>query len=156
MARFRTRPTHKDDGLLTVARRLYNELELQLRRPGQRDGMLATLGPRPAEQVIVVLATGSGKTLIVMVGAALEGVATTILILPTVALRSNMLVRLGKVELKHHVRSPGSSRSALLAIISAEAACTESFLEYANRLADRQRLGRIERDYVCWIAFHRA
>ncbi|KAL6359113.1 hypothetical protein LRP88_09313 [Fusarium phalaenopsidis] len=105
--------------------------------------MLATLGPRPAEQVIVVLATGSGKTLIVMVGAALEGAATTILILPTVALRGNMLVRLGKVELKHHVWSPGSSKSAPLVIMSAEAACTESFLEYANRLADRQRLDRI-------------
>jgi superfamily II DNA helicase RecQ len=78
-----------------------------------------------------------------MVGAALEGAATTILILPTVALRGNMLVRLGKVELKHYVWSPGSSKSAPLVIMSAEAACTESFLEYANRLADRQRLDRI-------------
>ncbi|KAH7010987.1 hypothetical protein EDB80DRAFT_875650 [Ilyonectria destructans] len=86
-ARFRTRPAAREDGLAAVARGLYNDPELQLRRPCQRDGMLATLGPRLAEQVIVVLATGSGKTLIVMVGAALEGAATTILILPTVALR---------------------------------------------------------------------
>ncbi|KAJ3453735.1 hypothetical protein MRS44_018367 [Fusarium solani] len=136
-ARFRTRPAQKEDGLLKVARRLYNDPGLQLRRPGQRDGMLATLGPRPAEQVIVILATGSGKTLIVIVSAALEGAATTILILPTVALRGNMLVRLGKVALKHYVWSPGSSKSAPLVIMSAEAACTESFLEYANRLADR-------------------
>ncbi|KAJ3464901.1 hypothetical protein MRS44_009687 [Fusarium solani] len=142
-ARFRTRPAQKEDGLLKVARRLYNDPGLQLRRPGQRDGMLATLGPRPAEQVIIILATGSGKTLIVMVSATLEGAATTILILPTVALRGNMLVRLGKVALKHYVWSPGSSKSAPLVIMSAEAACTESFLEYANRLADRQRLDRI-------------
>ncbi|KAI8676079.1 hypothetical protein NCS56_00494800 [Fusarium sp. Ph1] len=91
-ARFRTRPAQKEDGLLKVARRLYNDPGLQLRRPGQRDGMLATLGPRPAEQVIVVLATGSGKTLIVMVGAALEGAATTILILPT-TVRSREVIR---------------------------------------------------------------
>lgn len=71
--------------------------------------MLATMGPQPAEQVIVFVATGSGKTLIVMVSAALEGAATTMLILPTVDLRGNMLGRLGKIELKHHAWSPGST-----------------------------------------------
>ncbi|KAL5611020.1 hypothetical protein FOBRF1_007137 [Fusarium oxysporum] len=108
-----------------------------------RDAMLATMGPRAPEQVIVVLATGSGKTLVFMVGATLAGAETTILILPTVALRGNMLGRLDKVALKHHVGRPGSKKSAPIVVVSAEAACTEAFLEYANRLSDRQCLDRI-------------
>ncbi|KAK2666817.1 Helicase, C-terminal [Fusarium oxysporum f. sp. vasinfectum] len=122
--RFRARPAAKEDGIIAAARRLHNDPELQLRRPGQRDAMLATMGPRAPEQVIVVLATGSGKTLVFMVGATLAGAETTILILPTVALR-------------------GSKKSAPIVVVSAEAACTEAFLEYANRLSDRQCLDRI-------------
>ncbi|KAF4335798.1 tlh3 [Fusarium beomiforme] len=141
--RFRARPAAKEDGIIAAARRLHNDPELQLRRPGQRDAMLATMGPRAPEQVIVVLATGSGKTLVFMVGATLAGAETTILILPTVALRGNMLERLGKVALKHHIWRPGSKKSAPIVVVSAEAACTEEFLEYANRLSDRQCLDRI-------------
>jgi superfamily II DNA or RNA helicase len=141
--RFRTRPVAREADLIRVARGLYDDPELQLRRPGQRDAMLATLGPKPAEQVIVVLATGSGKTLVFMVAAALEGAATTILILPTVALCGNMIERLDGVKLNYHIWSPGSTKSAPLVITSAETACTNGFLEYANRLIDRQRLDRI-------------
>ncbi|WKT53608.1 Helicase superfamily 1/2, ATP-binding domain [Fusarium oxysporum f. sp. vasinfectum] len=140
---FHTRPVTREDGITSVARRLYNNPDLQLRRPGQRDALLATVGLHAPEQVVVVLATGSGKTLIFMVGAALEGSATTILILPTVALSGNMLGRLDKVALKHYIWHPGSRRSAPIVIVSAEAACTESFLEYANQLCSRQQLDRI-------------
>ncbi|TVY74226.1 hypothetical protein Focb16_v005477 [Fusarium oxysporum f. sp. cubense] len=130
--RFRAGLAAKEDGITAAACRLHSDPELQLRRPGQRDAMLATMGPRAPEQVIVVLATGSGKTLVFMVGATLEGAETTILVLPTVALRGNMLERLDKVALKHHVWRPGSKKSAPIVVISAKAACTEAFLEYAN------------------------
>lgn len=124
-ARFRGRGEHTEGELVAAARRLYHDPKLQLRVPGQRRAMLATLGPRPSEQVVVVLATGSGKTLIVMVAAALnvDGKAT-ILILPTVALRGDMLVRLAKVEIRPHIWAPGSRKSAPLVIVSAEAAYT--------------------------------
>ncbi|KAG8673877.1 hypothetical protein FPOAC1_007196 [Fusarium poae] len=111
--RFRARPAAKEYGIIAAARRLHNDPELQLRRPGQRDAMLATMGPRAPEQVIVVLATGSGKTLVFMVGATLAGAETTILILPTVALR-------------------GSKKSAPIVVVSAEAACTEAFLDMSQ------------------------
>ncbi|KAL7939991.1 P-loop containing nucleoside triphosphate hydrolase protein [Trichoderma barbatum] len=126
---------HPESELLAMARELYNNADLQFRQPGQRNGVMAVLGLRPAEQVVVVLATGSGKTLVFMVGAALEDARTTIVILPTVALRGDMLRRL-----------PGSkttNRASRLVIVSAEAACTESFLTYARRLADQQQLDRI-------------
>jgi hypothetical protein len=60
------------------------------------------------------------------------GARITILILPTVALRGNMIECLDKAVLKYYVWYPGSIRSAPIVLILAEAACIESFLEYAN------------------------
>ncbi len=139
----RTRPLLREKELERAARDLHNDPTLRLRRPGQRDAMMATMGPGAAEQVVVVLSTGSGKTLIVMVGAALEGAGTTILVLPTVALRSNMLERLTNVGLKWIVWSPGETRPAPLVIVPAETACKVSFLEYAHKLEKGNLLDRI-------------
>ncbi|KAJ4226463.1 hypothetical protein NW757_014255 [Fusarium falciforme] len=105
--------------------------------------MLAVLGPCPPEQVIVVLGTGSGKTLIVMVAISLAGAGTIVLILPTVALRGNIVGRLDEVGLRHYVWERESKRVAPVVIVSAEAACIDGFLDYAYRLVDRQQLDRI-------------
>ncbi|KAI6777557.1 uncharacterized protein J7T54_004107, partial [Emericellopsis cladophorae] len=142
-ARLRSRPEATEIELVAAARTLYNNPSMQLRRPGQREAILAALGPRAAEQVVVVLATGSGKTLLVMLSAMLKGAGTTILILPTVALRSNILERLREAGVKAIVWAPGESRAAPLVIVSAEAACTRGFLDYAFRLEAQQRLDRI-------------
>ena len=61
-ARFRTRPLVTERVLIEAARKLHNDPGLQLRRQAQREAMLATMGTHAADQVIVVLATGSGKT----------------------------------------------------------------------------------------------
>ncbi|PNP44463.1 hypothetical protein TGAMA5MH_03809 [Trichoderma gamsii] len=143
---YRKQVSHPEPELLAVARELYNDADLQFRQPGRRNGVMAVLGPRPAEQVVVVLATGSGKTLLFMVGAALEDARTTIVILPTVALRGDMLRRVRKVGIKHSVWLPGSKttkRASRLVVVSAEAACIDSFLTYARRLVDQQQLDRI-------------
>jgi superfamily II DNA helicase RecQ len=110
---------------------------------GQRDGLLAVMGPQPAEQAVVVLGTGSGKSFIFMVGAAAADARTTILILPAVALRADMLRRCLLAGIGPLVWSFGSGQHASLVIVSAEAACTESFLEYAHGLVRRQQLDRI-------------
>jgi superfamily II DNA helicase RecQ len=47
--------------------------------------------------VILVLRTGTSKTLVVMISAAVVDAGTTILILPTVALRGDMLGHFYKV-----------------------------------------------------------
>lgn len=65
--------------------------------------MLATMGLYVPKQVIVILVMGSGKILVFIVGAILAGAEITILILPTIALRGNMLKRLNKVTLKHYI-----------------------------------------------------
>jgi superfamily II DNA helicase RecQ len=134
---------YSEADLLAVARKLYNDPVLQFRAPGQRNGVLAIMGPQPAEQVILVLGTGAGKTLVVMISAAIAGAGTTILILPTVALRGDMIGRFHQVGIRPLVWSIGCKQSASLVIVSAEAACTQSFLEYCHQEVSKQRLERI-------------
>ncbi|PQE16365.1 telomere-associated recQ-like helicase protein [Rutstroemia sp. NJR-2017a BVV2] len=139
----RRRGAYAEADLLTVARKLYNAPHLQFRVPGQRQGVLAILGPQPAEQVVLVIGTGSGKTLVVMVGAALADAGTTILVLPMVALRGDMLRRFHQVGIRPLIWSVDCRQSAALVIVSAEAACTASFLEYCNLQVSKQTLDRI-------------
>jgi superfamily II DNA helicase RecQ len=101
------------------------------------------MGPQPAEQVVLVIGTGSSKTLVVMVGATVADARTTILVLPIVALRGDMLRRFHSVCMRPLIWSIDCKQSASLVIVSAEAACIESFLEYAHRLVSRQKLDRI-------------
>ncbi|KIS65648.1 telomere-associated recQ-like helicase usher, partial [Mycosarcoma maydis] len=137
----RERPKVTAEDLGAVARKLYCG-DLQF-RPGQRRAMLAIMGRRQAEQVVVVMPTGAGKSLLFMVGACLEGAETTILILPTVALRANMLAKLDVMNIRYHVWQPGSKKAAPIVLVSTEAAITLAFKEYANRLLQQQRLDRI-------------
>ncbi|KAH6689954.1 hypothetical protein BKA61DRAFT_684622 [Leptodontidium sp. MPI-SDFR-AT-0119] len=77
------------------------------------------MGPQPAEQVVLVIGTGSGKTIVVMISVAIADAGITILVLPMVALRASLI------------------------IVSAEAACTQGFLEYCRRQVSKQKLARI-------------
>lgn len=126
-----------------VARRLYNIPGMKLRIPGQRDGLLAMMGPHPAEQVVLVMGTGSGKTLAFMVIASVADAQTTMLVLPTVALLGDMLDRCRQVGIQPLIWSIDRRDPASLVIMSAVAACTESFLEYAHLLVSRQQLDPI-------------
>ncbi|KAL5344194.1 hypothetical protein ACLOAV_010842 [Pseudogymnoascus australis] len=117
--------------------------QMKLRVPGQRDGLLAMMGPHPAEQVLLVMGTGSGKSLVFMVGASVADARTTILVLPMVALRGDMLDRCRRVGIQPLIWSIERRDSASLVIMSAEAVCTESFLEYAHLLVNRQQLDRV-------------
>jgi superfamily II DNA helicase RecQ len=136
----RRRGAYTEADLLAVARKLYNALGLQFRVPGQRNGVLAIIGPQTAEQVVLVIGTGSGKTLVVMIGAAIADAGTTILVLPMVALRGDMLRRFHEVGIRPLIWSVDCKRSASLVIVSAEAACTQGFLKYCHVLVSKQKL----------------
>jgi hypothetical protein len=97
---FRKRGAYSEADLLSIARKLYDTPDLQFRVPGQRRGILAILGPRSAEQIVLVLGTGSGKTLVFLVGAAITGAGTTILVLPAMALRGDMIRRCHQVGIR--------------------------------------------------------
>jgi len=77
----RRRRAYSEADLLSVAQKLYNKPDLQFQVLGQRNGVLAIMGPQPAEQAVLVIGTSSSKTLVVMVGAAVADAGTTILIL---------------------------------------------------------------------------
>jgi len=142
-SQMRRRGAYAEADLLAVARKLYNTPDLQFRVPGQRNGVLAVMGPQPAEQVVLVIGTGSGKTLVVMIAAAIADAGTTILVLPMVALRGDMLRRFHEVGIRPLIWSVDCKRSASLVIVSAEAVCTQGFLEYCHVLVSKQKLDRI-------------
>jgi hypothetical protein len=142
-SQLRRKGAYSEADLLAVARRLYNARDLQFRVPGQRNGVLAIMGPQPAEQVVLVIGTGSGKTLVVMISAAAADAGTTILVLPMVALRADMLRRFREVGIRPLIWSVDCKQSASLVIVAAEAVCTERFLDYARGLVKRRRLDRI-------------
>ena len=96
----RRRGAYSKANLLAVARKLYNKLDLQFRVPGQRNGVLAIMGPQPAEQVVLVIGTGSSKTLVVIISAAIIDARTTLLVLLIVALRGDMLRRFHEVGIR--------------------------------------------------------
>lgn len=135
--------TCSEADLLTVARRICSQPKLQFRVPGQRAALLAVLGRCPAEQAVVVLGTGSGKTLIFMVGAALADAKTTILIVPLVALRNDLLSRLRRSGFQPLIWTSKIRRAAPLVVVTVESACTAQFVEYGQRLVNRQQLDRV-------------
>ena len=64
---------------------------MQLRVLGQRDGLLAVIGPHPAEQVVLVIGTSSSKSFIFIIDALVADTRTIILVLLIVILRDNIL-----------------------------------------------------------------
>jgi superfamily II DNA helicase RecQ len=62
--------------------------------------VLAIMGPQLAEQVILVIGTGSGKTLVIIIGATITDTGTAILVLLMVILRGNMLRRFHEVDIR--------------------------------------------------------
>jgi hypothetical protein len=142
-SQMRRKGAYSEADLLAVARKLYNAPDFQFRVPGQRNGVLAVMGPQPAEQVVLVIGTGSGKTMVVMIGAAIANAGITVIVLPVVALRGDMLRRFHEVGIRPLVWSVGCKQSASLVIVSAEAACTQGFLEYCHIQVSKQELARI-------------
>ncbi|KAJ8066708.1 hypothetical protein OCU04_004101 [Sclerotinia nivalis] len=92
-SRFRQRQGYSEEDLLQVAQRLYHSPTFQFRRPGQHRRVMTTFGAPFNEQIILILGTGSGKTLIPMLSASLPDAGTTIMIIPIVALRVDMIKR---------------------------------------------------------------
>lgn len=95
------------------------------------------------EQVVVIMATGEGKSLLFMLPCILPDAGVTILVLPLVSLRGDLLRRVREVGIDYLVWTPGEQRDAPLVFVTTEAACTEQFRTYVHRLAATQALGRI-------------
>ena len=92
------------------------------------------MGPHPAEQVVLVIGTGSGKSLIFIVGVSVIDTRTTILVLPMVILRGNILRYYYLIGIRPLIWSVDYKQSVSLVIILIEAVYTETFLDYTRDL----------------------
>ena len=99
-SQMRRKGAYSEANLLAVARKLYNTPDLQFRVPGQRNRVLTVMGPQPAEQVVLVIGTGSGKTMVVILRAVITNAGIIILVLLIVALRGDMLRRFYEVGIR--------------------------------------------------------
>jgi superfamily II DNA helicase RecQ len=95
------------------------------------------------EQVVAILPTGAGKSLLFMLPCTLPDARITILIVPLVALHTDMLRRVQEMKIDHLEWQLGESREAALVLVSAEAASSKDFMKYARRLVREQKLDRI-------------
>lgn len=127
--------------LLKSARKLYRDEMLQWRSAAQERAMMTVMSL--TEQVIAVLPTGGGKSLLFMLPCILPDAKVTIVILPLVSLRGDLLRRVRELGLDHMVWRPGEACDARLVFATVEAASTPTFLAYAHGLAATRSLGRI-------------
>ncbi|PWN39823.1 P-loop containing nucleoside triphosphate hydrolase protein, partial [Ceraceosorus guamensis] len=99
------------------------------------------------EQIIAVLPTGAGKSLLFMLPSTFPGAGITVVVLPFVALRINMLQRVQELGLKYAVWSAATPEvEAPLVFVMAEAAATDAFRMYLAMLDAQKRLDRIVLD----------
>jgi hypothetical protein len=127
--------------LLKGARGLYNDDKLQWKSAAQERAMTVVMSW--TEQVVVILGTSEGKSLLFMLPCVLPDAGVTILVLPLISLRGDLLRRVQELGIDHLVWAPGEERDAPLVFVTVEAASTSQFRAYAHRLAATQQLGRI-------------
>jgi len=130
--------------LLEEARQLYQDEDLQWKSAMQERAMVTVMSG--TEQVVVVLGTGEGKSILFMLPCVLPDTGITILILPLVSLRGDLLRRVRELAIDHWIWTPCETRTAPLVFVSAEAAGTKAFRAYAYKLAATGDLGRIVLD----------
>lgn len=91
MGTYRRRTAWTSKALLQQARALYKDDALRWKSAAQERAM-AVVTSR-AEQVVIVLGTGEGKSLLFMLPCVLPGAGVTVLVLPLVSLRGDLLRR---------------------------------------------------------------
>lgn len=110
-------------------------------RPGQQALLRAILQGR--KDIVAILPTGSGKSLAFMLPCKLPDAKITVLVLPLVSLRVDMVRRLRELRIDFSVWSPHSQATSRLVIVSVEAAITTGFRSYVEHLHNTQELDRI-------------
>lgn len=177
MGRKRGRPPNDDDGgiikrivpsdppvkqhwsgraLLQEARKLCRDPELQWRCAEQEQAVCAVVSK--AMEVLVVMATGMGKTLLFQLSCSLPGARTTALIVPLVALTLDLLRRCHELGIDCQDWAKNRHSRASLVIMSAEAAASEAGRAYLYELHHAGQLERIVFDechLICTASVYR-
>ena len=135
MGIYKPRKPWSAEALLGGLRKLYGDGNMTWRCPEQEQALTVIMSGR--EQVVAVLPTGSGKSLLFMLPCTLPGAQVTILIVPLVSLRGDLLRRIQALRIDHLEWTPGERREMALVIVSTEAASTKDFVKYARGLIAR-------------------
>jgi superfamily II DNA helicase RecQ len=138
---YRPRKPWSSEALLEGLKKLYGSKEAGWKSPEQEKALTTIMSW--AEQVVAILPTGAGKSLLFMLPCTLPDARTTILIVPLVSLHGDMLRRVREMKIDHLEWQPGESREAALILVSAEAVSSKDFMKYARRLIAEQKLDRI-------------
>ncbi|KAI7228335.1 hypothetical protein KC365_g8524, partial [Hortaea werneckii] len=93
--------------------------------------------------LVCILPTGAGKSLLFMLPCTLPDAGTTVLVVPLIELRGDLMRRMRKLRIEHIEWQPGERRDAPLVIVSVEAAGSKDFCKYARMLISQQKLDRI-------------
>ncbi|TVY12548.1 hypothetical protein LARI1_G009653, partial [Lachnellula arida] len=109
---YRPRKKWSSAALLKGARQLYHDEALQWKSAMQERAMMTVMSG--TEQVVVVLGTGEGKSMLFMLPCVLPDTGITILILPLVSLRGDLLRRVRELAIDHWVWTPHETRTAPL------------------------------------------
>jgi superfamily II DNA or RNA helicase len=102
--------------------------------------------------LVVVLPTGGGKSLPIMLAASLRNPGVTILVAPFTALLKDYVKRLKLSSIDHVVWDHGETRWAPLVIVSADHSVCSDFTTYAFMLGNRKLLRRVVLD-ECHLTF---
>ena len=141
MGIYRPRKPWSTEALLGGVRKLYGNKEAGWKSVEQEQALATIMSW--TEQVVAILPTGAGKSLLFMLPCTLPDAGVTILIVPLVALHGDMLRRVREMKIDHLEWQPGESREAALVLVSAEAVSSKDFMKYARRLIAEQKLDRI-------------
>ncbi|OLL23347.1 ATP-dependent DNA helicase tlh1, partial [Neolecta irregularis DAH-3] len=117
---------------------------------GQKQALMEIVSG--TSQIIVILPTAGGKSLLFILPSVLHGSGTTILILPLVALRQDMERRLKELGIPYALWSHEQQQTSSLIIVTIEQASTDSFKSYLLKLSSQNQLDRIVMD-ECHLIF---
>ena len=101
MGVYRPRKKWSAAALLNSARKLYLDNTLKWKSAAQERAMTTIMSW--TEQVVVIMATGEGKSLLFMLPCILPDAGVTILVLPLVSLRGDLLRRVGELGIDYLV-----------------------------------------------------
>ena len=141
MGVYRPRKLWSAEALRGAMRKLYGGASLDWKSIEQEQALTAIMSWK--EQVVAILPTGAGKSLLFMLPCTLPDAGVTVVVVPLVSLRGDLLRRVKELGIDHLEWLPGEKREAALLFVSVEAASTKDFLKYARSLVAQQKLDRI-------------
>jgi RecQ family ATP-dependent DNA helicase len=130
---------------LNALKGLYNNSETEFKSEEQAEAVRLAL--ERSKDVLVILPTGGGKSVVFMAPAWIEKELTTVVIVPFVALIEDMQKRCQEADLSCYIwRNSGTilkQRMAQVVLVGVENAVTPEFQQFLIRLEQAQRLARI-------------